>query len=151
MTVDNTHILLVEDEYSHAELTIRAIKKTGRIYRIITVEDGEKALDYLFNRNGYEGQDLHPRPGLILLDIMLPGIDGIEVLKEIKEDPGLKRIPVVMLSTSERSEDINKSYDYYANSYITKPVNSQDFQRKINQVELYWMTVSKSPEFDNFV
>ncbi len=146
MAYDKTCILLVEDEKTHAELTIRAIRKAGNSNKIITVEDGEEALDYLFSRNKYEDKNLYPKPGLILLDIKLPGIDGIEVLRKIKTDSSLKRIPVVILSTSERIEDINSAYDCYANSYLTKPVNARDFQEKISRLKVYWMIINKSPD-----
>jgi len=84
-------------------------------------------------------------PGLILLDIKLPGIDGVEVLKKIKEDPKLKQIPVIMLTTSEREEDIVRSYKHYANSYLTKPVGFKEFEEKIMQIDFYWMILNKPP------
>ena len=150
MAFDKTSILLVEDEEAHAELTTRAIRKAGNTNKIVTVENGENALDYLLNRNEYEDQELYPKPGLILLDIKLPGIDGIEVLRQIKENGRLKRIPVVMLTTSDRSEDINRAYDFHANSYLTKPVGFRDFSDKISKLKVYWMIVNKAPEVNNF-
>jgi CheY-like chemotaxis protein len=138
-------ILIVEDEPAHAELTKRAIRKAGNANRIFTVSDGEEAFDYLYHRGGYEDNIKYPLPGLILLDIKLPGIDGIEVLKTIKEDALLKRIPVIMLTTSEREEDIARSYNHYANSYLTKPVGFKEFEEKIMQIEFYWMILNKPP------
>jgi len=138
-------ILLVEDEPAHAELTKRAIRKAGNANRIHIVSDGEEAFDYLYNRGKYEDKVKYPMPGLILLDIKLPGIDGIEVLKKIKEDPLLKRIPVIMLTTSEREEDIVRSYNHYANSYLTKPVGFKEFEEKIKQIDFYWMILNKPP------
>jgi two-component system response regulator len=140
-----TSILLVEDEEAHAQLTKRAIRKAGNANRVDAVPDGEQALDYLFNRGKFSDHAKYPRPGLILLDIKLPGIDGIEVLKQIKEDPVLRRIPVIMLTTSEREEDIAESYGHYANSYLTKPVGFKEFEDKVRQLDAYWLLVNEPP------
>ncbi|MGA8178553.1 MAG: response regulator [Desulfobacterales bacterium] len=145
MDYEPLDILLVEDEPAHAELTRRAIRKAGNANRVFTVSDGEEALDYLYHRGKYEDDVKYPFPGLILLDIKLPGIDGIEILKTIKEDALLKRIPVIMLTTSEREEDIARSYNHYANSYLTKPVGFKEFEEKIMQIEFYWMILNKPP------
>jgi CheY-like chemotaxis protein len=145
MDCEPTDILLVEDEAAHAELTKRAIRKAGNANQIHIVSDGEEAFDYLYNRGKYEDKVKYHMPGLILLDIKLPGIDGVEVLKKIKEDPLLKRIPVIMLTTSEREEDIVRSYDNYANSYLTKPVGFKEFEEKIMQIDFYWMILNKQP------
>jgi len=145
MDYDPSNILLVEDESAHAELIKRAIRKAGNANRIDIVVDGEEALDYLYNRNKFKDKEKYPAPGLILLDIKLPGIDGIEVLTKIKKDPALKRIPVIMLTTSEREEDIVRSYEQYANSYLTKPVGFKDFEEKIRQIDLYWMIINEPP------
>jgi two-component system response regulator len=142
------NILLVEDEEAHAELTRRAIRKAGNANRIEVVPDGEQALDYLFNRGKYADRTAYPAPGLILLDIKLPGIDGVEVLKEIKEHPDLKRIPVIMLTTSEREQDILDSYNNHANSYLTKPVGFREFEEKIMQIDFYWMLLNEPPAFE---
>ncbi len=145
MDYEPLDILLVEDEPAHAELTRRAIRKAGNANRIFIVSDGEEAFDYLYHRGKYEDSVKYPLPGLILLDIKLPGIDGIEVLKTIKQDALLKRIPVIMLTTSEREEDIARSYNHYANSYLTKPVGFKEFEDKIMQIEFYWMILNKAP------
>jgi len=145
MHYEPSTILLVEDEEAHAELTKRAIRKAGNANRVDIVSDGEQALDYIYNREKYADKKKYPVPGLILLDIKLPGIDGIEVLKRIKENPDLKRIPVIMLTTSERDEDIVRSYEHYANSYLTKPVGFKAFEEKIVQVDFYWMILNKPP------
>ena len=137
------NILLVEDEEAHAQLTKRAIRKAGNANRIDIVSDGEKALDYLSNRGEFTDETRYPLPGLILLDIKLPGMDGIEVLKAIKEDPEQKKIPVIMLTTSEREEDISEAYQYYANSYLTKPVGFKEFEEKVRQVDFYWMLLNR--------
>jgi CheY-like chemotaxis protein len=140
-----TSILLVEDEEAHAQLTKRAIRKAGNANRVEVVPDGEQALDYLFNRGKFSDNHQYPHPGLILLDIKLPGIDGIEVLRQIKEDPVLRRIPVIMLTTSEREEDITESYGHYANSYLTKPVGFKEFEDKVRQLDAYWLLVNEPP------
>lgn len=145
MIYEPTSILLVEDEEAHAELTVRAIRKAGNANRIDIVSNGEEALDYVFNRGKYADQSKYPTPGLVLLDIKLPGIDGIDVLKQIKEDPNLKKVPVVMLTTSEREEDIEACYEYYANSYLTKPVGFKDFEDKIRAMDFYWLILNKAP------
>ena len=145
MEYEPSNILLVEDEEAHAELTKRAIRKAGNANRIDIVSNGEQALDYLYNREPYADKDKYPVPGLILLDIKLSGIDGIEVLKTVKEDPDLKQIPVIMLTTSEREEDVVRSYEHYANSYLTKPVGFKAFEEKIAQVDFYWMILNKPP------
>jgi len=145
MNYEPSNILLVEDEEAHAQLTKRAIRKAGNANRIDVAYDGEEALDYLFNNGKYADKSKYPYPGLILLDIKLPGIDGIEVLQKIKQDPNLKKIPVIMLTTSEREEDIARSYDYHANSYLTKPVGFKEFEEKIGQIDFYWMILNKPP------
>ena len=145
MNYQPSNILLVEDEEAHAQLTKRAIRKAGNANRIDVAYDGEEALDYLFNNGKYADKSKYPYPGLILLDIKLPGIDGIEVLQKIKQDPNLKKIPVIMLTTSEREEDIAKSYDYHANSYLTKPVGFKEFEEKIGQIDFYWMILNRPP------
>lgn len=143
------NILLVEDEEAHAQLTKRAIRKAGNANRIDIVSDGEKALDYLNNRGEFSDKAQYPIPGLILLDIKLPGMDGIEVLKAIKANPDFKRIPVIMLTTSEREEDISESYNYYANSYLTKPVGYKEFEEKVKQIDFYWMLLNRPPSIQS--
>ena len=145
MEYQPSNILLIEDEEAHAQLTKRAIRKAGNANRIDIVYDGEEALDYLFNGGNYADKSKYPCPGMILLDIKLPGIDGIEVLQKIKQHPNRKKIPVIMLTTSEREEDIARSYDYHANSYLTKPVGFKEFEEKIGQIDFYWMILNRPP------
>jgi CheY-like chemotaxis protein len=145
MDIEASNILIVEDEEAHAELTRRAILKSGRARRIDIVTDGEQAIEYLFNSGPYGDPKEYPRPGLILLDINLPGMNGIEVLKKIKEHPELKKIPVIMLTTSRREEDIAASYSHYANSYLTKPVGFKEFEDKVRQIDSYWLEINEPP------
>ena len=149
MSCEPARILIVEDEEAHAQLTLRAIRKSGNANHIDIVGDGEQALDYLFNRGKYADKSQYPCPGLVLLDIKLPGIDGIEVLKQIKEHPFLRKIPVIMLTTSEREEDMAKAYGQYANSYLTKPVGFKEFEEKIAQIDHYWMILNEAPPLDD--
>ncbi|UCF92683.1 MAG: response regulator [Desulfobacterales bacterium] len=149
MRYEPSSILLVEDEPAHAELTKRAIRKAGNANRVDIVSHAEEAFDYLANRGKYADKDRYPLPGLILLDINLPGMDGIEVLKRIKGDPELKRIPVIVLTTSEREVDIARSYEHYANSYLTKPVGFKAFEEKIRQLDFYWMILNKAPVIED--
>ena len=148
MDYEPSNILLVEDEEAHAELTSRAIRKAGNANRIDILTDGEEALDYVFNRAKYADKTKYPLPGLIILDIKLPNIDGIEILKQIKEHPVLKKIPVIMLTTSDREEDICRSYIHCANSYLTKPVGFKEFEEKIMQIEFYWMILNQPPSLE---
>jgi two-component system, response regulator len=140
-----TSVLIVEDEPAHAELTKRAMRKAGNANRIDIVQSGEEALDYLFNQGKYKDKSEYPVPGLIVLDIKLPGIDGIDVLKRVKTDDQLKSIPVIMLTTSEQEKDIAMSYKYHANSYLSKPVGFKEFEEKIFQLDFYWMLINKPP------
>lgn len=138
-------ILLVEDNPDHAELTIKTLTREKLLNRVYWVKDGAEAVDYLWRRNGYADPETSPRPGLILLDIKLPKVDGIEVLRQIKSDETLRRIPTVMLTTSERDEEMIKSYGLGANSFVTKPVSFGAFVETIGQIELYWILTNQAP------
>ncbi|NVM57186.1 MAG: response regulator [Desulfobacterales bacterium] len=148
MKCEPTNVLLIEDEEAHADLTQRAIRKAGNVNRIDVVTHGEEALDYIFNRGKYADSAKYPLPCLILLDIRLPGMDGIEVLKQIKEHPDLKKLPVVMLTTSQRDDDIIASYGNHANSYVTKPTGLKQFEEKIRQLDFYWILINEPPVGD---
>lgn len=129
-------ILLVEDDPDHAELTIMALQDNQVINKIHWVKDGEEALDFLYHRGKYQEVK---HPGLIILDLKLPKVDGLEVLHQIKSDASLKLIPVIILTTSSRDEDIAKAYQDGVNSYITKPVDFKEFTQKIKEIKLYWV------------
>ena len=120
-------ILLVEDEPAHAEIVRRNFENFRLANRLIHVPDGQAALDYLYQQGDYADPAASPRPGLILLDLRLPRVDGLEVLKAIKQDPGLAAIPVVVLTTSAAETDMAKAYEFHANSYLVKPVDFPQF------------------------
>ncbi len=147
MKINPTNILLVEDNPDHAELTVKALQEEGdMINKIEVVGDGEEALEYLYHRGRYADSRRYPRPGLILLDIKLPKIDGIEVLQIIKKDENLRNIPVIVLTTSESDKDMLASYQYGVNSYITKPVGFREFSKRIKEMRYYWLLVNSLPE-----
>jgi len=139
----NHLILIVEDSDIDYETTIRAFKKSNMINPVQRCEDGEEALDYLYQRNQYSASS---RPDLILLDLNLPGTDGREVLEEIKQDPNLKTIPVIVLTTSSDARDINKCYQAGANSYINKPVDLKGFFEAIKRLRDFWFEVAILPK-----
>jgi chemotaxis family two-component system response regulator Rcp1 len=142
MNVRPIDILLVEDSPGDVRLTTEALKR-GRVSNTLhVVGDGEQAVDFLKRRGAYAQA---PRPGLILLDLNLPIMDGREVLAEIKADPDLRRIPIVVLTTSKADEDIARTYDLHANAYITKPVDYQQFMSVVGQIEAFWLTVAELP------
>ena len=138
-------ILLVEDNLDDEKLTLRAMKKNNIVNDIIIARDGAEALEYIFAKGKYEGRDILDRPQVILLDLNLPKLDGRAVLKEIKESPGLRRIPVVILTTSSQEEDILRSYDLGVNSYITKPLRMEGFIEVVRDLERYWFELVVLP------
>ncbi len=142
--VEPIDILLAEDNEDDIIIIKRAFKKLRLMNGLHIVENGQEALDYLLHQGRY-AEEKPPVPGLILLDISMPKVDGFQVLEKIKADPKLKRIPVVMLTTSDREEDIVKSYEYGACSFITKPTKFSDFVEVIERFELYWTLVSRIP------
>lgn len=132
-------ILLVEDNIDHAELTQRALRSGNMLNEICWAKDGEEALDFLYRRGRFAGPVAAPRPALILLDIKLPKIDGLKVLRQIKSDKKLRTIPVVILTTSGQTDDVTEAYEAGANSFVTKPVNFGEFVEKIQTLKLYWV------------
>jgi CheY-like chemotaxis protein len=138
-------ILLVEDNPNDRELTIRALKKHGVANHIFTVNDGAEALDFLFGRGAYSQRELVHRPALILLDLKLPKVDGIEVLRAIKENDRTKTIPVVVLTSSRENNDVRECYRMGVNSYIVKPVEFADFSTAVGQLGMYWMLLNNGP------
>ena len=135
-------ILMVEDNPGDVRLTVEALKETKLSNNLNVVKNGVEALAYLRQEGEYAGV---PRPDLILLDLNLPKKDGREVLKEIKQDQKLGRIPVVILTTSQAEEDIFKTYDLHANCYISKPVDLEQFTQVVQSIEFFWLTIVKLP------
>lgn len=131
-------ILLVEDNPDDILIIERALKEAKIINKFYIVRDGQKALDFLQRKGQYENPEAAPKPGLILLDINLPKVNGLEVLREIKEDPNFKRIPIVMLTVSRRDEDIIRGYNCGCNSFIQKPVEFEKFVEAVKLIGLYW-------------
>ena len=138
-------ILLVEDNSSDAELTVRALKKSNLANHLIWLKDGAEALDFLFCKGAYTGR-LSGQPKLIMLDLKMPKIDGIEVLRRVKGDEYLKTIPVVVMTSSHEEQDIVESYKLGVNSYVVKPVDFQQFHDAISSTGLYWMLMNKVAE-----
>ena len=138
-------ILLVEDDLAHAEIVRRNLVENRVANRLMHVADGQAALDYLYRRAEFQDEAQSPRPGLILLDLRLPKVDGLDVLKTIKSDAGLRIIPVVILTTSAAEADLVKAYDRHANSYLVKPVDFTQFFRLMEALGTYWLAWNELP------
>lgn len=146
MNINSVELLLVEDNMNDAELTIRELKKHNFTNHIFHAKDGEEALDFIFAEGKFNGiRNLETPPRLILLDIQMPKINGMEVLKKIKSDERTKAIPVVMLTSSKEDPDIKNSYKLGANSYIVKPVNFEGFAASIKNLGFYWLLLNEPP------
>lgn len=137
-------ILLVEDNDDHAELVMRQLADHRIANQVIRLSDGQEALDYLFRRDKYTAPASSPRPHVIFLDLRLPKVDGLEVLKELKNSDEVKEIPVVVLTTSEGEGDIAKAYLNHTNSYVVKPVDYEKFCDLMNDLGFYWMSWNKA-------
>ena len=138
-------ILLVEDDPAHAEIVRRNFVNFRMANRLMHVADGQQALDYLFRRSEFQDPNLAPRPNLILLDLRLPKVDGLEVLTAIKADAELARIPVVVLTTSAAEVDMAKAYGNHANSYLVKPVDFPQFLKLMDALGYYWLVWNQFP------
>jgi CheY-like chemotaxis protein len=138
-------ILLIEDNVSDIELTRRALQKSRISNNLVVVEDGQEALDYLFNKGQYAGEKMNDLPALILLDLKLPKVDGLQVLQQIRLNERTNRLPVVILTTSSEEQDITQSYDLGANSYIRKPVDFVQFVEAVGHLGLYWLVINQPP------
>ena len=144
-TQDKRPILLVEDNPDDVELTLRAFRRNNIHNDIIVATDGVEALDYLFCRGEFEGRDINQRPVLVLLDLKLPKMGGLDVLKHIRTDEFMKLLPVVILTSSKEESDIISGYELGANSYIQKPVDFAQFTEAVRQLGLYWLLLNESP------
>ncbi|WP_207494973.1 response regulator [Aridibaculum aurantiacum] len=137
-------ILLVEDNMSDAELVIRSLKKVNLANNLVHLKDGAEALDFLFSHGEYEGQE--PKlPKVILLDIKMPRVDGIEVLKQLRQNPATRTIPVVIMTSSKEEQDVIKSYEIGVNSFVVKPVDFAGFAKAVSTLGMYWVLVNQPP------
>jgi two-component system response regulator len=143
---DAVDILLVEDNPQDAELTIRALKKHNLANRLITVEDGAEALDFLLCRGKYATRDVGHPPKVVLLDLKLPKVSGLEVLRALKQDEKTRAIPVVIVTSSREDPDIKTAYALGANSYVVKPVDFDAFAEAVSSLGLYWLLVNQPPK-----
>jgi two-component system response regulator len=143
--VEQLEILLVEDSPADIELTLHSLRRNNLANRIHVVRDGEEAIDYLFCRGAYSERSFEEPPRLVLLDIKLPKVDGLEVLRQLKGDPRTKAIPVVILTSSREEQDIVNGYHLGVNSYLQKPVDFDRFREIVRQLGLYWVVVNEPP------
>ena len=142
--MDNKVILLVEDNPDDAELTLRALKKNNILNQVVLAHDGVEAIDYLFGTGTYAGRDTSALPSVVLLDLKLPKIDGLEVLKQIRAGELTRYLSVVILTSSKEEQDLVNSYQLGANSYIRKPVDFNQFMEAVRQLGLYWLVLNES-------
>lgn len=145
MKKNEVEILLIEDNPNEAELTIRSLKKHNLANKLLHIDDGADALDYIFSQGKYEGQEIHHQPKLILLDLKLPRVDGLEILRQVKSNEQTKCIPVVVLTSSKEDRDIIESHRLGVNSYIVKPVDFDSFTKAVADLGLYWIILNQSP------
>jgi two-component system response regulator len=145
MTENPVEILLVEDNPNDAKLTLHALKRNNLTNRIHVVRDGAEALEYIFGTGAYAGHNVNDHLKVILLDLKLPKVDGLEVLRRVKADPHTRVIPVVVLTSSREERDIVESYKLGINSYITKPVDFGQFTEAVRQLGMYWLLLNQPP------
>jgi len=137
-------ILLVEDSADDEELTTRALRKANIVNEIVVARDGKEAIDYLFGQGAYQGRDLSAMPAVILLDLKLPKLSGLDVLQRVRADARTKLIPTVVLTSSSEDEDMLKSYQSGANSYVRKPVDFGAFANAVSQLGVYWLLLNQA-------
>ncbi|WP_020474469.1 response regulator [Zavarzinella formosa] len=143
--MNNKVILLVEDNQDDEDLAILAFERSRVANAMVVVRDGQEALDYLFGTAAHAGKDAKDLPELVLLDLKLPKVDGLEVLRQVRADPRTRRLPVVILTSSGEEEDLITSYDLGANSYVRKPVEFARFAEAIHQLQMYWLVLNEAP------
>lgn len=139
-------VMLVEDNPDHAELVIRTLEEHRIANKVMHFPDGQTALNYLFRKEAYADPESSPRPHMILLDLRLPRVDGIDVLRTVKAEEELKTIPVVVLTTSEAEKDVARAYDNHANSYLVKPVGFEEFKQLMDDLGFYWLGWNTNPD-----
>ncbi len=145
MSSGNLDILLVEDNQDDVDLALHALRREKLANNIVTVRDGEEALDFLFCRGAFAHRSFEYPPKLVLLDLKLPKVDGMEVLKQVKSDPRTKTIPIVIMTSSKEERDLVASYHLGVNSYIQKPVDFDQFRETVKTVGLYWLVINQPP------
>ncbi len=145
MNSSEVEILLVEDNPNDAELTLRSLRKNNLANRVIQAGDGVEALDFIFARGDHSERDIDKKPKVVILDLKLPKVDGLEVLEKVKSDPRTKTIPVVVLTSSQEDQDLHRCYELGVNSYIVKPVDFEKFTAAIKDVGLYWLVLNQPP------
>jgi two-component system, response regulator len=144
MVESEVEILMVEDNPYDADLAIRALKRHNLANKLVLLNDGAEALEFIFGTGMYEGRNVEITPKVILLDLKMPRVSGLEVLEKIKSDSRTKVIPVVILTSSAEDPDVRRSYELGANSYIVKPVEFENFARTISELGMYWMVINKT-------
>ena len=143
--LSDVEILLVEDNPNDAELALRALKKNNLANKIHLVKDGAEALEFIFAAGAYAGRNIGNKPKVIFLDLKLPKVDGLEVLRKVKSDERTKSIPIVVLTSSHEERDVVESYKFGVNSYIVKPVDFDKFIHAVAELGMYWMLLNKQP------
>ncbi len=144
MEHEKRDIIVVEDNPNDAELMVRSLKKNNLANKLVVLEDGEQAQDYIFCTGEYKGRDSSVLPNVIFLDLKLPKVNGLEILKKVKSNDKTKMIPVVIVTSSKEDPDIKAAYEFGANSYVVKPVDFTKFKETINQLGLYWIVVNEN-------
>lgn len=145
MNDQDVEILLVEDNANDAEMTIRALRKNNIANHVLRLKDGAEALDYIFATGEFASRNILHKPKLIILDLKMPKVDGIEVLKNIRNNQITKNIPVVVLSSSKEDPDIEKCYSYGVNSYVVKPMRFDNYIKTVSELGIYWLLLNQSP------
>ncbi|HEV2354706.1 MAG TPA: response regulator [Puia sp.] len=143
--INQVEVLLVEDNIHDAEMTIRSLKKVNLANNLVHVKDGQEALDFIFGEGKFTGRDLVNGPKVILLDIKMPKVDGIEVLRRLKSHEASRAIPVVIMTSSKEEQDLISSYELGVNSYVVKPVDFEGFAKAVSQLGLYWLLTNQLP------
>jgi len=146
MNDDKVEILLVEDNPHDAEMTIRALRKVNLANRLIHVKDGAEALDFIFSKGAFSERSVGNKPKVILLDIKMPKVDGIEVLRQIKANENTRTIPVVIMTSSKEEQDVITSYNLGVNSYVVKPVDFEGFAKAVSELGFYWLITNQSAD-----
>ncbi len=142
-TISDVDILLIEDNHDEAELTIRSLRKIDSHSKLIHIDDGAEALDFIFARNKYSTRSSNNAPKMILLDLKLPKVNGLEILKQVKSNDHTRKTPVILLTSSKEERDIEEGYDSGANSYIVKPNSFETYTKTISELGHYWMQLNE--------